>query len=169
MFKKKEITITTIIGRGAVCEGNFTAEGSVRVDGTVNGDVTVTGTLIVGAAGSVQGDITAAAALIGGEVNGNVTAPERAELTASARVIGDISTGTIIIDEKAVFQGRCDMNQEVPGKRVKPNGRVLRAGKKSAKAAIEEALKEVKGEREKAVEEQAPVTEEAQTSTAGEQ
>ena len=63
------------------------------------------------------------------------------------------------------------MNQEVPGKRVKPNGRALRAGKKSAKAAIEEALKEVKEESEKAVEEQAAavVTEEAQTSTAGEQ
>ena len=61
------------------------------------------------------------------------------------------------------------MNQEVPGKRVKPNGRVLRAGKKSAKSAIEEALKEVKEESEKGVEEQATVTEEAQTSTAGEQ
>lgn len=169
MFKKQGITITTIIGKGAVCEGNFTAEDSARVDGTVNGDVTVTGTLIVGATGSVQGDITAETALIGGEVNGNVIAPVRTELTASARVIGDISTGTIIIDEKAVFQGKCDMNQEIPEKRIRNSGKTLKAGKKSAKAAIEEALKEVKEENKKAAEEQAAVTEEAQTPTAGEQ
>lgn len=145
-MKEKEVVITTIIGKGAECDGDFSAEGSVRIDGCVNGNVTVTKTLIIGATGCVNGDLSAAAAIIGGEVNGNVNAPEKAELTTTARVIGDITTGTIIIDEKAVFQGRCDMNQEASAKRPRLNGKTLRTGKKLSKAAIAEALKEAEAE-----------------------
>ncbi len=150
--------ITTIIGRGAECGGDFSAEGSVRLDGIVNGGMSVTGKLIVGATGAVYGDITAAVAVIGGEVNGNVTAPDRVELTSTARVIGDITTSTIVIDEKAVFQGGCNMNQEASAKRARPGMKAVRSGKKSAKAAITEALKEVAAEnrREAAAEENAP-------------
>lgn len=143
MMKNKQIRISTIIGNNAECNGDFSAQGSARIDGSVRGNVTVSETLIVGTAGNVDGDISAQTVIIGGEVIGNITAPDKAELTATARVIGDISTSVIVIDEKAVFQGKCDMNQEVPGKRQKPGTRALRAGKKSAKAAIQEALKEV--------------------------
>ena len=145
-MRKKDVVMNTIIGRGAECSSDFSAEGSVRIDGCVNGNVTITGNLIVGATGVIHGDVAAAGAVIGGEVTGSVTAPEKVELTATAKVIGDITTGTIVIDEKAIFQGKCDMNQEVSSKRPKPSGRALRAGKKSAKAAIAEALKEVEAE-----------------------
>lgn len=149
----KEIRITTIIGRGATCNGDFEAQGSVRLDGTVHGNVTVSETLVVGATGLVEGDINAQTVIVGGEVNGNIKSPMKTELTSTARVIGDITTGSIIIDEHAIFQGRCDMNQEA-GKRSKPNLKALKAGKRSAKAAIEEALKEVEeASRESGVEE----------------
>ena len=64
------------------------------------------------------------------------------ELTSTARVIGDLTTSGLVIDEKAVFQGRCDMNQDA-AKKVKPNNKAVKAMKKSAKSAIVEALKEV--------------------------
>ena len=143
MKKNQQITITTIIGAGAECGGDFSAQGSARIDGRVNGNVKVTGTVIIGTAGSVNGNIEAQAAMIGGEVIGNVNAPTRTELTATAKVIGDISTEVIVIDEKAVFQGGCNMNQETPTKRPKPAARAVRAGKRSAKAALAEALREV--------------------------
>lgn len=142
-MKKQEVQITTIIGKGAECNGEFNAEGSVRVDGTINGNVAVSGTLIVGVAGCIVGDIDAKTIVVGGEVNGNLNAPEKIELTSTAKVIGDIVTATIVIDEKAIFQGNCNMNQDVSGKRPRPSSRLVKAGKKSAKAAIEEALKEV--------------------------
>jgi len=63
-------------------------------------------------------------------------------LTSTARVIGDITTGGLVIDEKAVFQGRCDMNQDA-AKKPKLNNKAVKAMKKSAKSAIVEALKEV--------------------------
>ncbi len=142
-MKKQDVQITTIIGNGAECNGDFNAEGSIRVDGTIQGNVTVSGTLIVGVAGYINGDVNANVVIVGGEINGNVDAPEKMELTSTARMIGDIVTSTIVIDEKAIFQGNCNMNQDVSGKRPRPSSRTLKAGKKSAKAAIEEALREV--------------------------
>lgn len=153
MKKNKELIITTLIGQGSECNGDFSAKGSTRVDGCINGNVTVTGTLIVGVTGNINGDISAQATIIGGEVIGNVTAAERTELTQTARVIGDINTQIIVIDEKAIFQGGCNMNQETDGRRSKPAARAVRAGKRTAKEAIAEALKEVEAaSREAAVE-----------------
>ena len=109
---KSEKQITTIIGKDAVCHGALNAPGSVRIDGMVDGDVIITGALVVGNTGKINGNVDALSAVIGGEVIGNIVAPERAELTPDAKVIGDIKTKVIVIDEKAVFQGKCDMNHE---------------------------------------------------------
>lgn len=109
--KEQEVKITTLIGEGAELDGGFRAPGSARVDGHVNGSVSVTGTLIVGTTGRINGDVTADAVLIGGEVSGNIKAPQKAELTGTAKVIGDIATAVIVVDENAVFQGKCDMNR----------------------------------------------------------
>ncbi|MCI9436108.1 MAG: polymer-forming cytoskeletal protein [Lachnospiraceae bacterium] len=141
-MRKKETQISTIIGMGAQSNGDFTAEGAVRIDGTINGDVTVTEMVIVGASGCINGSINTRKVVVGGEVYGNLNVPEKVELTSTARVIGDITTGGLVIDEKAVFQGRCDMNQDA-AKKPKLNNKAVKAMKKSAKSAIVEALKEV--------------------------
>lgn len=141
-MRKGEVQITSIIGMGAECNGDFTASGAIRIDGTINGNVIVTDTVILGATGCVNGDINAQKVVIGGEVYGNLNVPEKVELTSTARVIGDIITNGIVIDEKAIFQGRCDMNQDAD-KRPRPSSKVVKAGKKSAKLVVAEALKEM--------------------------
>ncbi len=141
-MRKGEVQITSIIGMGAECNGDFTASGAIRIDGTVNGNVIVTDMVILGATGCINGDISAQKVVIGGEVYGNLNVPEKVELTSTARVIGDITTNGIVIDEKAIFQGRCDMNQDA-GKRPRPSSKVVKAGKKSAKLVVAEALKEM--------------------------
>ena len=167
-MRKKETQISTIIGMGAVCNGDFTSDGSVRIDGTVNGNVTVMDTVIVGASGCIHGDINSRKVIIGGEVYGNLNVPEKVELTSTARVIGDLTTSALVIDEKAVFQGRCDMNQDV-SKKVKLNNKAVKAMKKSAKSAIVEALREVgsgteEGSRENAGNTDSAVEEEPKVS-----
>lgn len=156
---EKQVSISTIIGSKSELEGDFSVKGAARIDGKINGNVTVTDALIVGTTGNINGNVTAKAVVIGGEIIGNVDASDKAELTATARVLGDITTAMIVIDEHAVFQGRCDMNQTVPDKKAKNRMvKASRAGKKSAKAAIEEALKEVKEEaaRDLVINESAP-------------
>ena len=150
MSKKKDtIAITTILGRGTGIQGDFEVNGSARIDGEINGDVKVSGVLILGAEGKVFGNVEAYDAIIGGEVMGNVIAENKTELIKTAKVFGDLTTKILVIDENAVFQGNCNMNQDVVQKKNRPTARILRTEKKSARAALQEALREVAEENQK--------------------
>ena len=102
--------VGTIIGPGAIIDGPLTTKDSTRIDGTVKGNVTISGALIVGGEGKIIGTVSCMNAYIAGEVTGNVTAPQgKIEISDTGKVIGDITCKGIIIDENAVFQGKCDM------------------------------------------------------------
>ena len=91
MSKRKDtIAITTILGRGTGIQGDFEVDGSARIDGEINGDVKVNGVLIRGAEGKKFGNVEADDAIIGGEVNGNVIAENKAELIKTAELLGEI-------------------------------------------------------------------------------
>ncbi len=137
--KDTEIKITTLVGSDAELKGDFTSGGSVRVDGKIIGNVTVEKTLILGVTGSITGDVKAENVMIGGEILGDVTISNKTELLETAKVVGDISTNLIVIDEKAIFQGGCNMNRDIPEKR-KGDAKALRENKKSADAVMAEAL-----------------------------
>jgi len=111
--KSKEVVkLTSLLGQDSICDGDFVSPGSARIDGIVNGSVRVEGTLILGTSGVINGDVEANAVQIGGEVNGNIYAPEHAELTSEAKVNGDLTTAVIVIDENAKFQGQVNMQVE---------------------------------------------------------
>ena len=147
MDKKNDMNakIRTILGEGTTVDGDFHSTSSARIDGTINGNINVDGTLVLGVKGRVNGDIQATAALIGGEVIGNIDASEKLEASSTARIIGNIRTQILVIDERAVFQGGCDMDQDSSAskKSAGKTGKATRAARKSARAAIEDALKDV--------------------------
>lgn len=143
---KETIKITTLIGAGSICDGDFKCSGSCRIDGTINGNVEIDGMLILGAVGKINGDIIAKGVQIGGEVVGDITSPERAELTSTAKVIGNLTTNVIIIDENAVFQGAVNMNQEAPARKGFAFKKTVKEDKKTAAIAVSEALKAVDGD-----------------------
>lgn len=146
MFGKKEeeIKITTLVGEGAELDGDFSARGSARIDGYIGGNVTVEGTLIIGVSGRISGDVTADAVIVGGEVQGNIIAPKKAELANTAKVLGDIKTAVIVIDEHAVFQGKCSMDPADPDKKTAALAeKAANISKNTAKTALDEALKDV--------------------------
>lgn len=137
-----DIRIQTLIGKGTVVSGDFYAEGSVRIDGAVDGNVKVSEHLVEGATGRINGNVEALTAVVGGEIKGNVTAPDKLEITQTARVIGDLSTNSIIIDEQAVFQGNVNMNQDVTAasERKRIPAREVKQELKLANAAVTQAL-----------------------------
>ncbi|MBO7355882.1 MAG: polymer-forming cytoskeletal protein [Lachnospiraceae bacterium] len=112
-MKNQKLNITTLIGKGSVMDGDFATPGSARIDGKITGNVNVEGVLVLGISGAIRGNVKCSSIIIGGEIEGNIIAPERAELSPSSRVIGDIRTDSIIIDEKAVFHGKCVMDEEM--------------------------------------------------------
>lgn len=116
MFNKKNLNIPkeieTIIGEGTVFQGNIKSKGSIRIDGRLEGNIIEASQVIIGSKGYVQGDITAQSVIIGGKVNGNVTALENIELQPGSQLLGDIHTSTLSIGEGAVFEGHCMMTSE---------------------------------------------------------
>ena len=102
--------VGTIIGPGAVLDGPLTTKDSARIDGTIKGNVTISGALIIGQEGKIYGTASGVNIYVAGEVNGNLSAPQgKIEISDTGKVYGDISCKGIIIDEYAVFQGRCEM------------------------------------------------------------
>lgn len=101
--------VGTLIGKGAVFDGNLSAPETVRIDGTVNGNCTCKELLIVGVEGKINGDITSQNVMISGKVEGDIEAHGKLELLSTGKVVGNISARSLVIDEDASFDGRCTM------------------------------------------------------------
>lgn len=101
--------MNTIIGKDSVIEGTLEVKGGLRIDGMVRGQITATESLSVGDSGRVEADLASVMIVIGGKVAGNILAKEKIELQSKAEVEGDITTKNLIIEEGAVFHGRCNM------------------------------------------------------------
>lgn len=101
--------VGTLLGKGAVIEGNITAPETVRLDGTLNGNCDCKENLIIGVDGHVNGDITAQNVLISGIVEGDIFADGKIELLATGKILGNITAKSLVIDENACFDGRCSM------------------------------------------------------------
>ncbi|MGB8657313.1 MAG: polymer-forming cytoskeletal protein [Candidatus Zixiibacteriota bacterium] len=106
---KGEGGLNTIIGKDSVIEGTLEVQGGLRIDGVVRGRVSATETVTVGDSGRIEAELTAAIAVIGGKVTGNVFAKEKIELQSKAAVEGDITTQNLIVQEGAMFHGKCTM------------------------------------------------------------
>lgn len=102
--------IDSIIGADAVVTGNLKTGATTRIDGVVQGDIESKGTLIVGVGGKITGNITAAYIMVAGEVKGDLFAGEKIEVSSSGKITGNIQTKSLIVDENAMFQGKCIMN-----------------------------------------------------------
>lgn len=98
-----------MIGDGTVFEGTITAKSDVRVSGRVVGKLNIKGKVIVAQEGSLEGDIKAMNLDVGGHIQGEIDVSERVILKSSARIDGNIRTGRLVVEEGAVFNGKCQM------------------------------------------------------------
>jgi cytoskeletal protein CcmA (bactofilin family) len=104
--------LNTIIGKGTQIKGNLKVQNSLRIDGTVIGDVQSTDTIIVGKDGEVRGQVKGKHILLAGKVHGNVLASDRVYLETKAIIQGDIRAARLVVDEGALFDGKCTMGNE---------------------------------------------------------
>ena len=114
LFKKDDdlSRLDTLIGNGTILEGTLTSRESICIEGTVRGKVLCEGSVIVGPKGRVDADIYAETVLVGGEVNGNIVSKSKLEITTNGKLRGDIKTGSLIIAEGVLFEGKCQMMTE---------------------------------------------------------
>ena len=110
--KTENGTELNLITSGTVFEGKLRTPGSIRVDGKVVGEITATQNVSVGNSGDVDGNISAKNVTIGGKIKGTIFAQEKLVFEAKAAVKGDIRTAKLVIDEGALFDGKCQMASE---------------------------------------------------------
>ena len=103
-----------LIAAGSVFEGKLRSPGSIRIDGKIVGEVNATQNVAVGSSGDVEGNISAKNITVGGRTKGMISAQEKLVLEAKAVVRGDIHATKLVIDEGAVFDGKCVMSESKP-------------------------------------------------------
>jgi cytoskeletal protein CcmA (bactofilin family) len=102
----------SIIAAGMTVRGDIESNSTVKVEGTVNGNVHARQQVLVAKDGIVQGNIEAREAIIGGAVDGAVSALERVEVQAGATVTGDITTKRISVAEGGSLNGVIKMSDK---------------------------------------------------------
>jgi cytoskeletal protein CcmA (bactofilin family) len=98
-----------LIAAGTVFEGKLRTPGSIRVDGRVVGEIVATQNVAIGGSGDVDGNVTAKNVTIGGKIKGTVLAQEKLVFESKAVVRGEIRAARLAIDEGAQFDGKCVM------------------------------------------------------------
>lgn len=104
--------IRAFLGEGTSFSGTLRFEGTVRLDGQFEGNVVGSDLLIVGEAATVRADIQIGSLVVGGRVEGTITARKRVELLPTAQVSGTIKTSSLVVRDGATLNGNCEMRRE---------------------------------------------------------
>ena len=97
---------------GSKITGKIVADTDVRLDGTLEGELQTAGKLVIGEKGFLKGNAVCQNAEIIGTIDGTLTVKQTLTLRGTASVKGDISTGVLIIEPNAKFNGNCIMGQQ---------------------------------------------------------
>jgi cytoskeletal protein CcmA (bactofilin family) len=113
-IKNDSVKELNFIAAGTIVDGKIKSQGSIRIDGKMVGEISVGESLAVGATGDIEGNVVAKNVTIGGKLRGTVMAAEKLVFESKAVVKGDIRAAKLVIDEGALFDGKCTMTDTKP-------------------------------------------------------
>ena len=94
---KKSVHSTTIITGCMNIQGNVEGCGMIHIDGTVHGDINVDETIVIGASGSVYGNVKSKKVIVSGKLEGSISCTSL-EITQTGIVSDKIVAKEIIAD-----------------------------------------------------------------------
>jgi len=98
------------IGQGVAIDGKIVSKQDIRVDGHVSGSIEVgQHELVLGPGAELKANVNARAALIGGRVEGDVTATERIQIQSTGVLLGDVVAPRLIIQDGGMLRGKADV------------------------------------------------------------
>jgi len=98
------------IGQGVAIEGKIVSRQDIRIDGQVQGTVEVGQfELVLGPGSQVKGAVNARSVLVGGTLEGDVTATDRLQIQSTGVLLGDVVTPRLIIQDGGLMRGRADV------------------------------------------------------------
>jgi cytoskeletal protein CcmA (bactofilin family) len=109
----------TQIGRSVQVDGDITGKTDLRIAGKVYGNISIDGELILEKYAIVEGDVKCGAAILAGAIKGDVDCKTKLILQDNSKIVGNVKAEQLIINEGAIFQGNCDMNEMLAAKKEK--------------------------------------------------
>ena len=106
--------LNAFLDRGAAFEGKLTFQGVVRIDGKFSGDIMSDDTLLLGSSGRVKGKVTVGEADISGHFDGTLNVLGTTYLRPTASFEGELTTGRLVVEDGAEFNGRIAMQTTDP-------------------------------------------------------
>jgi cytoskeletal protein CcmA (bactofilin family) len=108
----KQGDLNGFLDRGSHLRGDLQFETHFRVHGTLTGEVNTEGELIVGDGGTVEGQIRVGQIIVSGVVKGTVHATGKVQITSTGKVYADVDTPSLIVEDGALFEGKCTMSRD---------------------------------------------------------
>lgn len=119
MFEKKPKSYTDLLGKtnriveGTTIQGDITSQADFRLDGHLVGNFHSNGKIVIGPAGSVQGDIVCKNADIEGYFKGKIQVQEMLNIKGKASIHGEVVCGKLSVEPGAEFSASCVMKSQV--------------------------------------------------------
>jgi len=99
----------SLIDRHSAFDGDFRSQRDLRVEGELKGNVTCEGTLFVTEGATIAATVEAEHVTVAGELTGEVRCRGRLQILPSGRVRARVSTGSLVIQEGAIYEGQLEM------------------------------------------------------------
>jgi cytoskeletal protein CcmA (bactofilin family) len=99
----------SLVDRHSAFDGNFRSQRDLRVEGELKGTVTCEGTLFVSEGATIAATVDAEHITVAGELNGEIRCRGRLQILPSGKVRATVSTGSLVIQEGAIYEGQLQM------------------------------------------------------------
>jgi cytoskeletal protein CcmA (bactofilin family) len=119
MFDKKPKSYTDLLGKtnriveGTTIKGDISSPADFRLDGHLIGNFECKGKLVIGPAGSINGDIICKNCDIEGKFDGKIQVVELLNLKSKAVIHGEVICGKLSVEPGAEFTATCTMKANV--------------------------------------------------------
>lgn len=99
----------SVFDRYSIFDGTFNLTRDLRVEGQVKGTINCKGTLYVAQGATVDAVIEAENITVAGDLEGEVNCRGKMQILESGKVKGKITTGTLVVNEGAFYEGQLVM------------------------------------------------------------
>lgn len=111
---EENVTSFSLINASTRFVGEINSDADLRIDGTVEGNINSKAKLILGPTAVIKGNITCQNADISCQVVGTIIVEDLTKLNSNAIIKGDIYTKKLVVENGALFNGKCEMGGVAP-------------------------------------------------------
>jgi cytoskeletal protein CcmA (bactofilin family) len=101
------------INEGTKLIGDIFSQGVFRIDGTIEGNIKTPSKVVLGKSGIIKGTLTCDNADIEGTFSGNLNVTGTLTLRSSAKIEGDVLVGKLAVENGAIFNATCTMQDKL--------------------------------------------------------